>query len=251
VAVNSLANIVRFGGRQTGEISDSIPNLFVPSGITFAVWGAIYLLLFGFTVYQARGLWRNDERLGGRIKSIGVFFIVSCALNMAWIFAWHFLLVGLSLIIMAALLITLIVLYLRLNASGPKLTLSEYLFLRLPFSVYLGWISVATIANVTAVLVTAGWDGFGASQAFWTVFMIGIALALALTVLFIRRDSAFALVFVWAFLGIYLKRVAPGGTFVPEVAYAAFIAMAVTVAAIIVNLLRLAARNAKSKPVLP
>jgi hypothetical protein len=251
VTVNGLANTVRIGGRLTGEISDSFPNLFVPAGITFAIWGAIYLLLLGFVVFQARALFRADERRAGRLRAIGWFFIISCALNVAWIFAWHYLLVGLALAIMLALLATLIVIFLRLNAGREKFTPAEYLFFRLPFSVYLGWISVAIIANVTAVLVSSGWNRFGASGAFWAVLMIGIALVLSLAVLFIRRDAAYSLVFAWAFLGIYLKRTAPAEPFVPEVAYAALIALIVTGAAIIVSLARRAARNARSKPVLP
>ncbi|MBN2351277.1 MAG: hypothetical protein JXD23_01825 [Spirochaetales bacterium] len=249
--VNGLANTVRIGGRLTGEIADSVPNLFVPAGLTFAVWGVIYLLLLGFTVFQARGLFRVDDRLASRLRAIGVLFIVSCALNAGWIFAWHYLLFGLSLAVMLALLVCLIVLYLRLNADRGRLKPLEYLFLRLPFSVYLGWISVAAIANVTAVLVAGGWDRFGASEAFWAVFMIGVALALNILVLFLRRDAAYSLVFAWAFLGIYLKRVSPGTPFVPEVADAALVALIVTCAAVVVSLALRAARNARSKPVLP
>lgn len=251
VVVNGLANIVRIGGRLTGEVADSFPNLFVPAGITFAVWGAIYLLLLAFIVFQARGLFRSDERLASRTRAIGPFFIVSCALNAGWLFAWHFLLIGLSLVIMLALLATLIIVYVRLNAGRDKLAPLEYLCLRLPFSVYLGWISVAAIANVTAALVALGWDRFGASEAFWAVFMIGVALALNLAVLLTRRDAAYSLVFAWAFLGIYLKRVMPGTPFVPEVAYAALVALIVTCAAVVVSLARRAAVNSKSKPVLP
>ncbi len=251
VTVNGLANIVRIGGRLTSEVSDSFPNLFVPAGITFAIWGAIYLLLLGFVVFQTRALFRAGERFASRVRAIGWFFIISCALNGAWIFAWHYLLTGLSLLIMALLLAALIVIYVRLNAGRDKFTPLEYLFFRLPFSVYLGWISVAAIANVTAVLVALGWNRFGASEAFWAVLMIGVALALNLAVLFLRRDAAYSLVFAWAFLGIYLKRAAPGTPFVPEVAWAALVALIVTGAAIVVSFAQRAARNAKSKPVLP
>jgi len=250
-AVNGLADTIRIGGRLTGEVSDSFPNLFVPAGITFAIWGVIYLLLAGFVAYQARALFRADERLGSRLRAIGVLFIASCAFNVAWIFAWHYLLTGLSLLIMVALLATLIVLSLRLNKGREKLKPIECLFLRLPFSIYLGWISVATIANVTAVLVALGWNRFGASESFWAVCMIAVALALNILVLFLRRDAAYSLVFAWAFLGIYLKRAAPGTPFVPEVAYAALVALIVTCAAIVLNLALRAAGNAKSKPVLP
>ncbi|MBN2351338.1 MAG: tryptophan-rich sensory protein [Spirochaetales bacterium] len=231
LAINSLANTTIFGGRTTGAVADAIPNLFVPAGLTFSIWGVIYLLLIAFVAYQTRWLFSADERRTARLRPIGILFIITCALNIGWLLAWQYSLVGLSVVIMLAFLATLILAYLRLRAGSERPRWIEYVFVRLPFSVYLGWISVATIANVTALLVTLGWNGFGASQAFWTVLMIGIALALALTVLFSRRDPAYALVFVWAFLGVYIKRTASGVPFVPEVAYAALAACLVAAAA--------------------
>jgi hypothetical protein len=243
VTVNTLANSVKIGGRMTGEISDSIPNLFVPAGITFAVWGVIYLLLLAFTVWQARLLFRADESLARRVNAVGPWFIITSVFNMAWIFTWHFLLIGLSLVVMLALFTSLIVLYLRLNAVGGRPSFVEGLCLRAPFSVYLGWISVATIANVTAVLVTAGWDGFGLPQAFWTVTVIVAAAAVALAGMIIRKDFMFGLVFVWAFLGIWLKRSAPDVVFVPEVAYAALIALILAAAGAAVAIVRTVVRS--------
>jgi hypothetical protein len=251
LTVNGLADTVPIGGRLTAEVSDSLPNLFVPAGLTFAIWGLIYLLLLGFTIYQARALFRADERFSARLGRIGVWFVLSCALNAGWIFAWHFLLIGLSLAIMLALLAVLIVLYVRLNAGREKLKLLEYLCLRLPFSVYLGWISVATIANVTALLVSLGWGGFGLPALFWAVLMIGVALALALVVLAARGDVAYSLIFAWAFLGIYIKRTASDTPFVPEVAIAAVVALIVVAVAAAFSIAQRAARNARSKPVLP
>ncbi len=246
LAINGLANTTILGGRTTGAVSDAIPNLFVPAGLTFSIWGVIYLLLAAFVVYQARWLFSADENRAARLRPIGILFIVTCALNIGWLLAWQYSLVGLSVAIMLAFLATLIAAYVRLRAGSDRPRWTEYVFLRLPFSVYLGWISVATIANVTALLVTLGWNGFGASEGFWTVLMIGVALALTLTVLFSRRDPAYALVFVWAFLGIYLKRAAPGVAFVPEAAYAALTACLVSAAAAAVILALNVARSVRS-----
>ena len=243
--VNGLANTTILGGRTTGAVADAIPNLFVPAGLTFSIWGVIYLLLIAFVVYQTYWLFGADENRTARLRPIGILFIVSCALNITWLLSWQYSLVGMSVVIMLAFLVTLILAYLRLRAGSDRPRWVEYVFVYLPFSVYLGWISVATIANVTALLVTLGWNGFGAREGFWTVLMIGIALALALTVLFSRRDPAYALVFVWAFLGIYIKRTAVGVVFVPEAAYAALTACLVSAAAATLILVMNIARNAR------
>ncbi|HEQ71194.1 MAG TPA: hypothetical protein ENN69_01795 [Spirochaetia bacterium] len=242
VTVNGLANAIPIGGRTTGRISDGIPNLFVPAGLTFSIWGVIYLLLLVFVVWQARGLIRREERLHQMLSRIGPFFILSSALNATWIFAWHFLLIGLSLAIMFALLVTLLALYLRLRIGRERVKLSEKICGHLPFSVYLGWITVATIANVTAVLVTNGWDGFGLSERFWTVLMIGTAILIALTSLVTRRDIPFALVIAWALFGIYLKRTSPELVLVPEVACGALAGMIIVLAGSVGTLVRVLLR---------
>jgi hypothetical protein len=239
ITVNVLANAVKINGKGTGELSDAIPNLFVPSGITFAVWGVIYLLLLVFTVYQARGLFRSDEAGTAVVKTIGALFIISCIANAAWIFAWHYLQILLSLVIMLVLLVVLITMYLRLGIGKARVGVLEKLCVHVPFSVYLAWISVATIANVTALLVTLGWNGFGLSEAFWAVFMIVIAALLALAGLLVRGDIAFSLVFAWAFFGIYLKRMGTGPLSVPEVAFSALVALCVVLAGVLVAGIRL------------
>jgi hypothetical protein len=239
VTVNVLANAIRIGGKSTGELSDAIPNLFVPAGLTFAIWGVIYLLLLIFILYQARGLVRTDERGTNAVEGIGVIFIVSCIANAAWIFTWHYALVGLALIIMLVLLACLIGIYLGLRIGKERVSLTEKLCVHLPFSVYLGWITVATIANVTALLVTLGWDGFGLGEIFWTVLMIIVAALIALLSLVLRRDIAYSLVIAWAILGIYLKRSSPAVTPAPEVAYTALICLCVVLAGGVITAVRL------------
>jgi hypothetical protein len=206
VLVNGLANALPLNGKTTGQVSDQYPNLFVPAGFTFLIWGVIYLLLAAFVVYQLILALRGSEegvRLAGRI---GPLFLLSCFSNGGWIFAWHFERVGVSVLIMLVLLGSLIGIYERLRMGGGKAAASERYLVRLPFSVYLGWITIATIVNVTAFLVARGWNGFGLPDSFWTVVVVLVGILITLVVLFRRRDIPFALVVDWALVGILFKR---------------------------------------------
>lgn len=201
VVVNALSNILPFNGLTTGEISDSFPSLFTPAGYVFAIWGLIYLLLGVFVVYQALPAQRGNPRLA----RLGYLFVLSCALNVVWLLTWHFLLIPLSIVVMLGLLTSLIVIYERLEIGKTQVTRSETLALRLPFSVYLGWITVATVANVTVVLLELGVRG-GWAAPFWAFVAVLAATAIGLTVLRRRGDVAFVLVLVWAFLGIAARQ---------------------------------------------
>jgi hypothetical protein len=209
VVVNALANILPLNGVGTGELSDIYPNLFVPAGITFAVWGIIYLLLAGFSTYGiVASINKNIDALF--LKKIGHWFLLSCAANISWIFAWHWKKVGLSLIFMLIILASLIILYRKIESASGELGKAHFVFIKLPFSIYLGWITVATIANITALLVNMNWNGFGISETVWTVIVIAAAVIITCLVIYQRRDWGYALVVLWAFLGIILKRTSIG-----------------------------------------
>ena len=203
IAVNILANALPINGKTTGELSDSYPNLFVPAGYVFAIWGVIYLLLLMFTVYQASPKRRGAQFLG----KIGYLFGISCVANVVWIFLWHYELVFLSLVAMFTFLGSLILIYLRLDIGRGEPLREERLYVHLPFSVYLGWITVAPIANVVAALVSINWDGFGLGEVTWTVAMISIAVILTLLNIQTRVDIGYALVIVWALGGIIVKQI--------------------------------------------
>jgi hypothetical protein len=213
------------------------PNLFVPSGLTFSIWGIIYLLLLGFSIFQA------TKKGNPAVERIGWLFVISSAANIGWIFAWHYMLVGLSLILMLVLLGSLITLYLRLGIGGTENQLSAETgrgmrwFVNVPFSVYLGWITVATIANATALLVDLGWNGFGLPEQFWTIFVIAAALVITILMLLTRRDVAYALVVIWALLGIVIKRAFEDPEPVRSVVYAAAVAGILVIIALPVTLL--------------
>jgi hypothetical protein len=209
IVVNALANILPINNRFTAEISDSFPNLFVPSGFTFSIWGIIYFLLILFAVYQGRDILKKEKIEMPFLKRISFLFIVGSLANIGWIFAWHYEQIFLSLIFMLILFVSLLLIYLRLDIGKVEVNFTEKIFVHVPFSVYLGWITVATIANVTALLVQVGWDGFGISEMIWTILVLIVGTIIASIIIISRKDIAYGLVIVWAFFGIMIKRINP------------------------------------------
>ena len=203
VVVNFLANYLPINDVDTGEIADLYPNLFTPTGFTFAIWGLIYFLLAIFVVYQGKGIFDNNKQLD-YVKRIGYLFFTSSLLNLFWIFAWHYLMVGLSLVIMILLLINLIMLYKKLNVN--KVQEKGEFITRVAFSIYLGWITIATVANVTVFLVDINWGQWGLSAVFWMIAIIIIATAIVISFMIKNNDWVYSLVAIWAYFGIVVKR---------------------------------------------
>ncbi len=201
IAVNALANILPLFGRTTGGVSDDFPSLFTPAGYTFAVWGVIYLLLAAFVVYQVLPGTRNDARL----VAARPLFVLSCAFNVAWLVSWHALLIPLSELFIVALLLSLIALYLRAGLWRAPAPAVERWLLDVPFAIYLGWVSVATVANTTILLLDLGFDG-GANAPAFTVALVVIAAVLGLLAVVTRRDWAYALVVAWGLGGVASAR---------------------------------------------
>jgi hypothetical protein len=193
IIVNALANILPINGISTGEISDKYANLFAPAGLTFSIWGLIYLLLGIYVVYQ----FFNIKEI---INKINIYFIVSSIANILWIFSWHYELMFISVLIMIVILYSLIKIV-------DLLKKEKNLLITLPFSIYFGWITVATIANVTTFLVSVNWNGFNLSDQFWTVFILIIGTIIGLLVMLKNKDIAYGLVFIWAYFGIYYKHI--------------------------------------------
>lgn len=200
VTVNALANILPINGVNTGAVSDSFPNLFAPVGITFAIWGVIYLLMAGYTIYQ----WKARS-----FKKVELWFAVSSLANAVWIFSWHYYVLPLSMVLMLVILISLIIINEELK--NTVLTRKEKIFIRLPFSVYFGWITVATIANATALLVYLGWGRLGLSEQLWAVIIIFIGLIISTVVTIKNRDIPYACVIIWAYFGILYKHLSAFG----------------------------------------
>ena len=204
VIVNFLANYLPINDIDTGEIADLYPNLFTPAGFTFAIWGLIYLLLAVFVVYQGKEIFSNNNKQLNYVQRIGYLFFTSCLLNLSWIFAWHYLRVGLSLVIMILLLVNLIMLYKRLNVNKAQ-EKGEFIT-RIAFSIYLGWITIATVANVTVFLVDIDWGQWGLSEVFWMIAVIIIATAIVISFMHKNNDWVYGLVAIWAYFGIIAKR---------------------------------------------
>lgn len=209
IVVNALANALPLNGRGTGEVSDSYSNLFAPAGVSFAIWGLIYLLLGLHVLYQWGLFHKTEHKNVAVLKKIALLFSVSSLANATWIFTWHYDFIGLSTLLMFIILITLILIVEAL--SGLTLSKREKLFLRLPFSVYFGWITVATALNITVWLVSVEWGGFGLSETVWAVVIISVAAIIGTTVSLRNRDLAYALVFLWAYIGILIKHTTAAG----------------------------------------
>jgi len=203
VIVNSIVgSTTLIGGKNTAQISDANPTLITPAGYVFSIWGIIYILLGVFVVYQALPKQQGKDYQ----KKIGWLFVLSSLLNIVWLFLWQFEYLPLSVVIMFLLLASLILIYLRLGVGKSKVTMGERLAIHLPFSVYLGWITVASIANVSATLVSLNWDGFGISPEIWAALVVAVALIITVLMLITRKDVAYSLVIIWALVGIGVKQ---------------------------------------------
>jgi len=202
VIVNALANSLPLNGRTTAEVSNMYFTLVTPAGYVFSIWGVIYMLLLVFAVFQAL----PGQREKPFLKQISILFILSGVFNVVWLFLWHYDQIVLSVALMFALLATLIAIYLRLGIGKTSATLKEKVCVHLPFSVYLGWITVASIANVSSALVSIQWNGFGLANDTWAVLVIAVALLITLAVIATRKDIAYSLVLVWALIGIAVNQ---------------------------------------------
>jgi hypothetical protein len=202
--VNTLATTLPLNGLNTGEISDRFQVYFVPAGYVFSIWGLIYLGLIALAIYQAL----PSQRENPRMRATGWWIALSGVANSTWIFLWHYEQFPLTIIAMLVLLATLILTYLRLGIGRTSTSGGEAWAVRLPVSVYLGWITVATVANVTSLLDYLKWDRFGLAPETWMWIMLAAVLAIAMTMNFTRRDIGFALVILWATAGIAIKHAA-------------------------------------------
>lgn len=201
VSVNTAAVVLPLNGLTTAEISDRFPALVTPANYVFGIWSVIYLLLGAFSVWQALPRNRTDRGL----RDIGYLPALAGALNTIWIFTWHFELFALTVPVMLALLVTLIAIYLRLRPTRGAGGTDRWL-VALPFSVYLGWITVATIANISQMLLWAGYDGAPLGVGPWTVIVLGAGVVITALMLLREADWAYALVIVWAYVGIAAKQ---------------------------------------------
>ena len=217
LTVNILASALPLNGQNTGEISDRFQVYFVPAGYVFAIWGVIYIGWIAFVLYQ----FRTAQKDSPRMRRLGYLFALSGIFNALWLVCWHYNAFGWSVLVMLILLSLLITSYLKLDVGRVAVPPAEKWSVDVPFSIYLGWITVATVANVTDLLYLVNWNGFGIAPQVWAVIMLVVAGIIGLLMTLYRKDSGYVFVLVWSFVGIAVKQSA-----VPLVANSAWVASA-------------------------
>jgi len=238
VTLNALSITLPLGGITTEGLSEKYGNPFTPAGFTFSIWSLIYTLLLIFSLISLVNYFRGKSQKNKLVnKNIGYLYAISCFLNGTWILAWQYQFTGLSVLVMLGLLVTLIKIHIELRKNTTALYWSEKYITFPAFSIYLGWISVATIANIAAWTVSIGWGGFGISQVVWTNIMVIVATLLGTTMLLKYRDIFFNLVILWALYGIMSKRMAVGPLEFATIITTTQICIAFLVGAIITRIL--------------
>jgi len=212
ILLNVLSNALPINGQTMPEISAKYPSLFTPAGFTFSIWGVIYLALLVFVVWQALPAQRGSAKVAG----ISKYFQLNCLANAVWIVVWHYDLLVLSLVVMLVILATLILIYRSLIASIDTAPFVEHIVLYLPFSLYTGWITLATIANLSVLQYSSGWDNVWLTAVQWTLLKLAVVGAIGARMVLRHRDIPFALVVAWGAYGISVMQSAT-----PEVSGAA------------------------------
>jgi len=208
VTMNGLAVGLPLNGKSTGELSNQYPNLFVPTGLTFSIWSVIYLLLLIFCIYQLKSLFSRipEPHLAMILNAIGYLFILNAAFNALWIVAWHYEILPLSMGIMIGILVTLIQINKNLKSIQPYMIGGLKFVVKAAFGLYFGWICIATIANMTAVLVGYGIMPGGLSGQSWACIMILIGSSIGFISTINVRNGYVSLAIIWALIGIIIAR---------------------------------------------
>ncbi len=201
---NILASAGFFNTTTTREVSDKYATLFTPIGLTFSIWGIIYILLAIFTYSYVKNF-TSKERL---FQKVGIAYIINAVANIFWLIAWSYEELLLSLIIMIIILMTLI--YMTNIVNKGIVNKREKYTIRVPLNVYFAWICVATVANIAIYLVSIDWGAFGISSASWTSLMIIVVTFLTIVANIKGNGSAFSAVIIWAFLGILMQHIESG-----------------------------------------
>jgi hypothetical protein len=207
VTLSYMTQFKLINSSDVGEISDRYASLFTPAGITFAIWGVIYTALGVLCLYHIIMAFKHDKDhpANNDLLRMGGWFIFNNIVTAAWLITWTNNQVLLSLLLIVLQLLSLIIIHLRLYIADRSREASSIVCTQWPLSLYLGWISIATIANAATYLVSINWNGAGISAAKWTVIMIAVAVFITLVMIFVRKNVTFGLVVIWALYGIIRK----------------------------------------------
>ena len=230
-----LTQLKLLSGQTIGDVSDKYFTLFTPAGITFAIWGVIYLALAAFCVYHLVKAFKEDasHEANRAISRMGYLFIINSLATGLWTIAWvhEWLLVSVGLMLIQ--LVTLILIQLTVGIYNPKRSAASRWFTQFPLSIYFGWICIATVANISATLVGYSWHGFGLPPEFWTMLMIAVAAAITVFVVLTRRNAFVGVVTIWAFYGIILKHQALSLASSQDIITTAWLCLALVVLAVL------------------
>ncbi|MDF2382108.1 tryptophan-rich sensory protein [Nostoc ellipsosporum NOK] len=243
-----IAQIVLAYGTQSdlvndsnvGDVSDRYDSFFTPAGFTFAIWGVIYTALLMFAVRHLVVAFTKPADHPGNVdmRKIGGWFVVNNLLTIGWLFVWTAGNVAVAAALILGQLITLIAMHAQLKIHQPDATVGSKVFTQFPLSIYLGWISIATIANLSIFLLSKNWDGAGVAAVNWARIMIGVAGLLSLFMIFARKNVFFGLVVVWALYGIISKRQARGNAEDQLVIQAAWIVLGIVAVCCLAQFIR-------------
>ncbi|WP_345156492.1 hypothetical protein [Pontibacter saemangeumensis] len=244
---SQLIQLELLNSQTIGEVSDKYPTLFTPAGITFAIWGLIYLALIIFCIYHLVKAFRADRghEANKDLLRIDFLFVLNNLATGAWTIAWVYEWLMLSVMLMLVQLLTLLLIQLRLGIYDPSRSLASRWFTQFPLSIYFGWIIIATVANVSATLVGLGWNGFGLKPELWAIGMVAVATLITLFVVLNRRNPFVGLVTVWAFYGIVLKHQQTDFTGSPAIRTSAWIGLLLVALVVLLQLYR----NAQTKTI--
>jgi hypothetical protein len=203
-----LTQLKAFNAKDVGEISNQYRSLFTPSGNTFMIWGVIYAGLLAFCIYHLIKAHKADKTdpANQDLQKIGSLFFINNICAAIWLVIWVNDQIFICTLLIVIQLVTLIMVHLRLNIHDAAGSLASKTFTQFPLSIYLGWITVATIANISTWLTSINWSGWGVSRMNWTITMIAITMLLTVGVINRKKNVFFGLVVLWAFHGIIEKR---------------------------------------------
>lgn len=227
---------------DVGEISHQYTSLFTPADFTFAIWGLIYISLLAFCIYHVIMAFRHVPVYypNQDISRIGGLFLLNNLAAAAWLFAWTHEQIGVSLFLIFLQLFSLIMIHSLIGIHNPKRGIASKIFTQFPLSLYLGWISIATIANTAVFLSTINWSGFGLgiSAVTWTRIMIAAAVFITLLVVLLWNNVVFGLVILWSLYGIISNPQLKTTTVYAEIIQTAWIAIVIVGLICIIQLVK-------------